>query len=84
VFLESLIQEPTGPLHLSRDLKVCAFELSVALQRRFNDSSAVFTEVNKVDNLNCCFSTWVRLDRDVKRTSPHVGLSHHHKDCEAD
>lgn len=65
MFLENLIQEPWVPFCLSRDLKVCAFELSVALQRRFNDCSAVFIEVYKVDNFNCCFSTWVRLDGGV-------------------
>ncbi len=46
-FLESLIQELTVSFSLSRDLKVCVFELSIALQGRFSDCSAVFMEVNK-------------------------------------
>lgn len=46
-----------------------AFELSVAWQRRFNDCSAVFMEVNKVDiSSNCCFSTWGKSDGDVQST----------------
>lgn len=66
--------EPTVSPCLSRDLKVCAFELSVALQRRFNDCLDVFSEVNRVDNFNCCFRTGVKLDRNFKLP---VGLYHY-------